>query len=173
MIHFTTNDFEAISVLVPPQHRADFIVSNIAESSLREIRLFRLEKAKEVERKALPIFREMYPYLFDASMNTLPYTKEFRELKRLQNTVSSIHRTKEWLRSLEIPALTEMIVSYDFQTAFEMPWIIFVGVYDTLCYSSLDDIYIFSVSERWYLLYYHEDIFLFGERNSKAENETD
>jgi len=161
MIQFSNDDFE--SIYTPSEPRIRFILSDWSKSDLSQIRLFRPEKSRDLEKSTLPFFRQLYPYLF-SDVETLPESQDFDELKRLKYTVESIDGTKEWLATLEIPAQTETVVSYDFRIALLVQWSLFAESYENFCYSSLDDICIFSTSERWYLLYFHEDIFLFAKR---------
>lgn len=169
MIKYHDDDFEIINILDPPRRAVDFILSDLLDDVLHQIRLFRVEKSKELEKMIVPFFRELYPYLFDDVDKMSISTKDFESVRRLKYTVRSIDKTRKWLNALEIPAQTKMILSYDFQTSLEMPWSTFLASYEKLCYGGLDDICIFSANEQWYLLYYHEDIFLFGKRSTTEE----
>jgi len=167
MIQYSNNDFESIDD--PSEPRIRFILSDWSKNDLSQIRVFRPEKARDLEQITLPFFRKLYPYLFYNAGEIPESTQDFDELKELKDTVKSIEGTKEWLTSLAIPAQTEMIVSYDFRIALLIPWSLFTESYEKFCYSSLDDICVFSVCERWYFIYLHEDRFLFGKRKENIE----
>ncbi len=164
MITYAALDFVPIRLQNPSQGWVKFLLSNLTEDILNQIRVFRPEKANELEKSILPVVRKMYPYLFCRAEALPETTADFEELKRLERTVISIQDTKDWLAALDIPAQTEMIVSYDLQTAVIVAWSVFRKSYDQFCYHGIQDICIVSVCEHWYLLYYHEDIFLFGTR---------
>jgi len=165
MIKYNNDDLE--SIYDPSEPRIRFILSDWSKSDLSQIRLFRPEKARDLEQITLPFFRKLYPYLFHGAGKIPESTPDFDELKELKGTVTSLEGTKQWLTSLAIPAQTEMIVSYDFRIALLIPWSLFAESYERFCYSSLDDICIFSACERWYFIYFHEDSFLFGRRREK------
>lgn len=167
MIHYSDDDFEAI--YNPSIQKVRRILSDWPRSDLEHIRVFRPEKSQALEQIGLPFFQKLYPYLFYDAEKIPKRTQDFDELKELKETVQSIEETKAWLATLAIPPQTEMIVSYDLRVALLMHWSLFAASYDRLCYSGLDDILIFSTSEQWYLLYYHEDIFLFGKRKEESE----
>lgn len=164
MLSYNDDDFETIDLLNPPRRLVDFVLADFEEDDLRQIRLFHPEKAQDLEKRILPKFRAMYPYLFTV---TIPEsTNDFRKIKRLKQTVNSIPETKKWLSALGIPADKEFIVSFDLKTALLMQWSFFYGSYEKFCYNGINDICIISICERWLLLYYHEDIFIFGMHNS-------
>lgn len=167
MIHHNNNDFESIDD--PSEPRIRFILSDWSRNDLSQIRLFRPEKARDLEQVPLSFFRKLYPYLSRDAGEIPESTQDFDELKELEDTVKSREGTKEWLTSLAIPAQTAMIVSYDSRIALLIPWSLFAESYEKFCYSSLDDICIFSAYERWYLIYFHEDRFLFGKRKENIE----
>jgi hypothetical protein len=168
MIQYSDNDFESIDD--PSEPRIRFILSDWSKHDLSQIRLFRPEKARELEQVTLPFFRKLYPYLFRDAGEIPENTQDFEELKEIKDTVQSIENTKEWLTSLVIPPQTEMIVSYDFRIALLIPWSLFAEAYEKFCYSSLDDICVVSTDERWYFIYFHEDQFLFGKRKENIED---
>lgn len=167
MIQYSNNDFESIDDHSEPRIR--FILSDWSKNDLNQIRVFRPEKARELEQITLPFFRKLYPYLFYAAGEIPESSQDFDELKALKDTVKSVEGTKEWLTSLAIPTQTEIIVSYDVRIALLIQWSLFAESYEKFCYSSLDDICLFSTCERWYLIYFHEDIFLFGKRKENIE----
>lgn len=167
MIHYSENDFESPDD--PSELRIRFILSDWSKHVLNQIRLFRPEKARDLEQVTLLFFRKLYPYLFRDAEAIPENTHDFDELKELKDTVKSIENTKKWLTSLAIPPQTKMIVSYDVRIALLVQWAVFAGSYEKFCYSSLDDICIVSTDERWYLIYFHEDRFLFGKRKESSE----
>lgn len=167
MIQYSNNDFESIDD--PSEPRIRFILSGWSKHDLSQIHLFRPEKARDLEQVTLPFFRKLYPNLFHSAVDIPENTPDFAELKGLKDTVTSVEGTKEWLTSLAIPPQTEMLVSYDVRIALLVQWSAFAGSYEKFCYSSLDDICIISTDERWYLLYFHEDMFLFGKRKENIE----
>ena len=167
MIHYQDDDFESVDN--PSARRIRFILSSWPEDNLHQIRLFRPAKSEELEKVTLSVFRKLYPYFFYNAEKIPESAQDFDELKEVKDTVRSIERTKEWLSSLAIPAQIEMVVSYDSQIAVLVQWSLFAASYEKCCYSGLDDICVFSTCERWYLLYYHEDIFLFGNRKERIE----
>jgi hypothetical protein len=168
MITYTAEDFVTIRLQNPPKGWVKFLLSDLTEDILHQICLFRPEKANELEDSILPVFRKMHPYLFCPAEALPETTTDFDELKRLERTATSVQDTKDWLATLDIPSQTEMIVSYDLQTALVMEWSVFTKSYDQFCYYGLHDICVVSVCERWNLLYYHEDIFLFGKREKSV-----
>jgi hypothetical protein len=168
MIQYSNDDFESLDY--PSEPRIHFILSDWSKNELRQIRLFRPEKARELEQVTLPFFRKLYPYLFRGAGEMPENTPDFAELKALKDTVQSIENTKEWLASLAIPPQTEMVVSYDFRIALLIRWSLFAEAYEKFCYSSLDDICVVSTDERRYLIYFHEDQFLFGKRKENIED---
>ncbi len=147
------------------------IFSDLPEQVVPMVRVFRPEKAHEVEDHLLPLFHEIAFYALDERKPLPAHTEEFARLERRRGTVKTIVETRDWLARLVRESDGEVMLSYDVQTALLTPWSMFVRHYDALCYWGLDDLLVCPLSERWVLLYYHEDVFVFGQRRMLVPRE--
>jgi hypothetical protein len=160
---FTDSDYQPIISHSFSNPMIDTVLSVLAKDVLPEISLFLPEKARALEKRILPFCQELSAFVIQMEILP-PKLADLEHLKRLMYTARSEEKTRSWLSNLEIPPQMNIIVSYDFNTALLMPWSIFMRHYDDFCYYGGYDICVCSVDEQWYLLYYHEDIFLFGRR---------
>lgn len=70
-----------------------------------------------------------------------------------------------WLRQLGVAAATELLVSWDRQTAVLTDASLFADHWDAFCYPASDDLLAWPFSEEWLLLYFHEERLAFARRS--------
>lgn len=163
MMRFSDDDFQRVSSHGSHAKWINALLSALPTDVARNVLLCRPEKAQDIENQLVPVCQKLSLYAIQKGELLPSTTEEFEELKYVKHTVESVEKTKDWLRNVEIPSHTQMILSYDFKTAFMVPWITFLSYYDEFCSRGLDDICICSVCGRWNLLYYHEDVFIFSK----------
>jgi hypothetical protein len=68
-------------------------------------------------------------------------------------------QTKEWLSSLHLSNTEQIIISWDKSNCVVTTGAVFIQYWDDFCYTSSDDVVIWSEESNWVLLYHHSNSF--------------
>ena len=75
-----------------------------------------------------------------------------------------------WLRARFTSLDEQVTLSWDRSTALQTTWGFFTARWDDFCYPASDDVLILPKSDRWVLLYHHEEEFHFARRRPGSSN---
>lgn len=96
----------------------------------------------------------------------IPFKKDyFRTIDKAKISDDNGKEIKKWLYHRGIPFEKEVFLSWQPKDAMIAPWKIVVKYFDSLYYSTSDDLTIIDRSLNWALLFYHEDEIYFGTNN--------
>ena len=70
-----------------------------------------------------------------------------------------VESTSGTLLALPVPRRTDIVVSWDEETAVETTWEVFCLYWPDFCYPGSDDVSIWSRHARWSLCYHHDETF--------------
>jgi hypothetical protein len=139
---------------------------DLPEIEWKRIHLLTQEKAKKLYEYARRYFTELSRPLFpefSGSLISSPLYEwirliDFRQVAR--DRWDDIGR--ETLLDLHSQVDKMVIVLWTREEALAVDWRVFHDYWSEFCIIGLEDVIAFPLSERWYLLYYHEDRMLFG-----------
>lgn len=135
----------------------------LPESILAQIRVLLPERARQLEEQIHPLCQQLSLFLYNPIPESVSSGSRFEAIRRLRIVEQSDKIVHDWLVSLEIPEDTTILVSWEPKVAVTVPWQIFCEYWDDFCYPGVDDICIHSTNNTWHMVYYHENIFLFGK----------
>lgn len=104
------------------------------------------------------IWSESLDFTSDARDDAAPNERFFKNIESIENTNQDI--VTKWLRKRI--AITEIIVSWQPDTAVITNSDIFLRYWEEFCYPGSDDISIWPEDKSWVLNYWHEEMFFFG-----------
>lgn len=162
MFRLHPNDFQPLEQSQLKEILLGIDKTRLPSSIRTQIQVFRPEKAQAIEEKIFPGCQNISRYLFGEAIHDPLLIHPFQEIKRFRCSGMSVEDQRaitSWLGSLGIADDTIVLVSWETTLAATMTWHIFSRYWmefweDDLCMCTLDG--------NWYLLFYHEGIFLAG-----------
>jgi len=91
------------------------------------------------------------------STNIMDFCRDTVEFLRIEENET----TASALAKLPIKDETEIIVSWDSNTAVNTTWGIFRNYWDDFCYPSSDDVSNWPETREWLLCYFHEEVLIY------------
>ncbi len=77
-----------------------------------------------------------------------------------------------WLESQHLNTETPIFLSWTPELAVATNWHTFTHYWSDFCYPSSDDVFIYSPSETWLLVYQHSEFFEFGVMRNSSEQKS-
>lgn len=119
-----------------------------------------LEQMRPAERsEAAALFEHSLAYAGEDGLNP-----ELFALTEFSTAEASVGMVREWLIGLVSGASTEVVLSWQPDTAIRTPWNVFCDYWQEFCYPAADDLMVWPANEEWVLLYHHEERFYFGRK---------
>jgi hypothetical protein len=166
MIELSPSDFLPFDDFIYFQHQMDTKYHALPKAELDLIQPIRREKAQEIWEYAYEYLAELSQYLFADTSELLTSSSLYEWIRHIDmnNVGWSVGRDigQQSLLTLNSQDDQVVIVLWAPEEAVAVPWHIFYTYWDDFCRIGLEDVGVLSVSEEWYLLYYHEDQMVFG-----------
>jgi hypothetical protein len=96
----------------------------------------------------------------DRSLDQLP--RSSADLAFLDAACDNDEAVRVWLRHYGMPQTETILVLWDSTTAVRTTWNIFCTYWDDFCYPSSDDVFVWSLSRKWFAAYAHYETFVVG-----------
>ena len=135
-----------------------------------------LEQIKSLDKEAARLLMDVT--VGSGNFNKWPFgDPNFRYVEKLQipSYLEREQPVKKWLYQCGLPFDQQVFASWDNESAAITTWKMIVKYWSDFYYPSSDDLIIVDKTLNWALLFYHEDIIVFGtnaERSARiCENE--
>jgi hypothetical protein len=149
MVEFCETDFVPLTGFSQRWRFADALYGQVSPDLERRIRPLAVGRAAEVGAKAL-------------ARDPAPNGRHIDGVEfRAEAEPSGV---RAWLRSLPVDPASNVVVSWDAQTAVVTDWEVFVAHWDDFCHASSDDVTIWAPEASWTLGYWHHEVFTFSSR---------
>lgn len=163
MFHVEADDFQALDTFELRWRWTEPDQAVLPETVLRQIHPLQLSKAQQIENDLLSTGQKLFLYTSQPIPEQRVQLLPFEWIRRLKIGKQSRDMVAGWLAAQGTPTDVTMLLSWEKTVAAMVPWHIFCQYWDDFCYAGSDDVCIASLCGTWFLLYYHQDIFLMGK----------
>jgi len=162
MNEFVTDDFRALNAFELSWRWTNPKWNVLPEAVLAQIHPLTEAKASELWPFAQTLGNDLYHILLRQrrkGSSTHFIVESTQEIDATQE-----HEVVQAQLALLLPQEEQkVVVMWDRTVAVTLSWSVFSEYWDDFCYPASDDVFIWPQSQDWFLLYYHEERFLFGQ----------